>query len=161
VDAHRSTVFIASPYTNTGAVIHTNYNSTNVVRTIEDILGVNYLGLNDANAVPMSDVFIKEPNLQPYVAPIPGILCQPPVDPTLVPECKNPGKRPVTVAIKSLHDGTWWAQATKGFNFKHPDMINSNLFNRILWKGIMGNDKPYPGAANQQANGKEEEDDRD
>ncbi|MGA9448223.1 MAG: alkaline phosphatase family protein [Candidatus Sulfotelmatobacter sp.] len=161
VDAHRSTVFIASPYTNSGAVIHTNYNSTNVVRTIEDILGVNYLGLNDANAVPMSDVFIKEPNLQPYVAPIPGILCQPPVDPTLVPECKNPGKRPVTVAIKSLHDGTWWAQATKGFNFKHPDMINSDLFNRILWKGIMGGDKPYPGVANQQAKGKAEDDDRD
>ena len=161
VDAHRSTVFIASPYTNSGAVIHTNYNSTNVVRTIEDILGVNYLGLNDANAVPMSDVFIKEPNLQPYVAPIPGILCQPPVDPTLVPECKNPGKRPVTVAIKSLHDGTWWAQATKGFNFKHPDMINSDLFNRILWKGIMGDDKPYPGVANQQAKGKAEDDDRD
>jgi hypothetical protein len=161
VDAHRSTVFIASPYTNSGAVIHTNYNSTNVVRTIEDILGVNYLGLNDANAVPMSDVFIKEPNLQPYVAPIPGILCQPPVDPTLVPECKNPGKRPVTVAIKSLHDGTWWAQATKGFNFKHPDMINSDLFNRILWKGIMGDDKPFPGVANQQAKGKAEDDDRD
>jgi YVTN family beta-propeller protein len=161
VDAHRSTVFIASPYTKGGAVIHTNYNSTNVVRTIEDILGVNYLGLNDANAVPMSDVFIKEPNLQPYVAPIPGILCQPPVDPTLVPECKNPGKRPVTVAIKSLHDGTWWAQATKGFNFKHPDMINSDLFNRILWKGIMGDGKPYPGAANQQAKGKADDDDRD
>ena len=70
--------------------MHTNYNSTNVLRTIEDILGVNYLGLNDANALPMSDVFSKEPNLQPYVAPIPGILCQPPVDPTLVPECKNP-----------------------------------------------------------------------
>ncbi|MFZ0200589.1 MAG: alkaline phosphatase family protein [Candidatus Sulfotelmatobacter sp.] len=161
VDAHRSTVFIASPYTNSGAVIHTNYNSTNVVRTIEDILGVNYLGLNDANAVPMSDVFIKEPNLQPYVAPIPGILCQPPVDPTLVPECKNPGKRPVTVAIKSLHDGTWWAQATKGFNFKHPDMINSDLFNRILWKGIMGDSKPYPGVVNQQAQGKADDDDRD
>ena len=161
VDAHRSTVFIASPYTKSGAVLHTNYNSTNVVRTIEDILGVNYLGLNDANAVPMSDVFIKEPNLQPYVAPIPGILCQPPVDPTLVPECTNPGKRPVTVAIKSLHDGTWWAQATTGFNFKHPDMINSDLFNRILWRGIMGDDKPYPGAANQQAKGEPEEADRD
>ena len=88
VDAHRSTVFIASPYTNSGAVIHTNYNSTNVVRTIEDILGVNYLGLNDANAVPMSDVFIKEPNLQPYVAPIPGILCQPPVT-----RCWSPSAR--------------------------------------------------------------------
>ena len=144
VDAHRSTIFIASPYVKSGAVVHTMYNSTNVLRTIEDILGVGHLGLNDANAVPMSDVFIQQPNLQPYIAPIPGILCQPPVDPTLVPECKNPGSRPITAAVKSLHDGEWWAKATKGFNFKHPDMINSDLFNRVLWKGIMGDDKPYP-----------------
>ena len=153
VDAHRSTIFIASPYTNSGAVVHTMYNSTNVLRTIEDILGVGHLGLNDANARPMSDVFIQQPNLQPYLAPIPGILCQPPVDPTLVPECKNPGTRPITAAVKALHDGAWWAQATKGFNFKHPDMINSDLFNRVLWKGIMGDDKPYPGAGIQQVNG--------
>lgn len=144
VDAHRSTVFIASPYTNSGSVVHTMYNSTNVVRTIEDILGVNYLGLNDANALPMSDVFIQQPNLQPYVAPIPGILCQPPVDPTLVPECSNPGARPVTVAVKPLHNGAWWAQATKGLNFNHPDMVNADVFNRILWRGTMGDDKPYP-----------------
>jgi len=150
VDAHRSTVFIASPYTISGAVIHTNYDSVNVVRTIEDILGVNYLGLNDANARPMSDVFTMRPNLQPYTAPIPGILCQAPVDPTLVPECSNPGNRPITAAVKPLHDGAWWARATKGFNFKHPDMVNADLFNRILWKGIMGDDKPYPGAGVQQ-----------
>jgi DNA-binding beta-propeller fold protein YncE len=120
------------------------YNSTNVLRTIEDILGVEHLGLNDANALPMSDVFIKQANLQPYTAPIPGILCEPPVDPTLVPECSNPGKRPITAAVKSLHDGKWWAQATKGFNFSHPDMVDADAFNRILWRGIMGDDKPYP-----------------
>ncbi len=146
MDAHRSTVFVISPYTKGGAVVHTMYNSTNVLRTIEDILGVNPLGLNDANAVPMSDVFVRQPNLQPYTAPIPGILCAPPVDPTLVPECNNPGNRPITAAVKSLHDGTWWAQATKGFNFNHPDMVNSDQFNRILWRGIMGDDKPYPKA---------------
>jgi DNA-binding beta-propeller fold protein YncE len=161
VDAHRSTVFIASAYTKSGAVVHTNYNSTNVVRTIEDILGVEYLGLNDANAKPMSDVFTEEPNLQPYTAPIPGILCQPPVDPTLVPECKDPGSRPVTAAVKPLHDGAWWAQATKGFNFNHPDLINADLFNRILWKGIMGDAKPYPGAGTQQARKEPTVDDRD
>lgn len=146
VDAHRSTVFVISPYTKGGVVVHTTYNSTNVLRTIEDILGVNYLGLNDANAVPMSDVFIRQPNLQPYTAPIPGILCQPPVDPTLVPECSNPQGRPITAAVKPLHDGAWWAKATKGFNFNHPDMIDSDKFNRILWRGIMGDDKPYPKA---------------
>jgi YVTN family beta-propeller protein len=144
VDAHRSTVFVISPYTQSGAVVHTMYNSTNVLRTIEDILGVEHLGLNDANALPMSDVFIKQANLQPYTAPIPGILCEPPVDPTLVPECSNPGKRPITAAVKSLHDGKWWAQATKGFNFSHPDMVDADAFNRILWRGIMGDDKPYP-----------------
>jgi YVTN family beta-propeller protein len=161
VDAHRSTVFIASAYTKSGAVIHTNYNSTNVVRTIEDILGADYLGLNDANAKPMSDVFTEERNLQPYVAPIPGILCQPPVDPTLVPECKDPENRPVTAAIKPLHDGAWWAQATRGFNFNHPDLINADLFNRILWKGIMGDNKPYPGTGVQQAKKETTVDDRD
>ena len=161
VDAHRSTVFVASPYTNSGAVVHTMYNSTNVLRTIEDILGVNHLGLNDANAFPMSDVFIKEPNLQPYVAPIPGILCEPPVDPTLVPECKNPGNRRITAGVKPLHDGAWWAQATKGFNFNHPDMINSDLFNRILWRGIMGDDKPYPKAGIKLAGRQAADTDRD
>jgi YVTN family beta-propeller protein len=153
VDAHRSTVFIASPYVNSGAVVHTMYNSTNVLRTIEDILGVNHLGLNDANALPMSDVFIQQPNLQPYTATIPGILCQPPVDPTLVPECNNPQGRPITAAVKSLHDGKWWAQATKGFNFSHADMVNADLFNRVLWRGIMGDDKPYPGAGVQLVQG--------
>jgi YVTN family beta-propeller protein len=161
VDAHRSTVFIASPYTDSGAVVHTMYNSTNVLRTIEDILGVHPLGLNDANALPMSDVFVKEPNLQPYVAPIPGILCAPPVDPTLVPECHNPGSRPVTAAIKSLHDGQWWAQATKGFNFNHPDMVNADLFNRILWRGIMGDGKPYPTPGVKLAGKEASETDRD
>jgi len=161
VDAHRSTVFVISPYTKSGAVVHTNYNSVNVVRTMEDILGVNYLGLNDANALPMSDVFIKQPNLQPYTAPIPGILCQPPVDPTLVPECNNPGNRPITAAVKPLRDGAWWAQATKGFNFKHPDLVNADLFNRVLWKGIMGDDKPYPGAGVQQVKRAPTEPDRD
>ena len=159
VDGHRSTVFVVSPYTKSGAVIHTNYNTTNVVRTIEDILGVHYLGLNDANAKPMSDVFTRHPNLQPYVAPIPGILCQAPVDPSLVPECKNPGSRPVTAAVRPRHEGDWWAQATKGFNFNHPDLNNADLFNRILWKGIMGDDKPYP--AVRQAMRQSGEPDRD
>jgi len=153
VDAHRSIAYVISAYTKGGAVVSTNYNSTNMVRTIEDILGANYLSIYDANARPMSDVFTRKPNMQSYTAPIPGVLCQPPVDPKLVPECRNPGDRQVTAAVNPLHDGTWWAQATKGFNFRHPDLNNADLFNRILWKGIMGDDKPYPGAGVQQASG--------
>ena len=109
----------------------------------------------------MSDASMKESNLQPYVALIPGILCEPPVDPTLVPECKNPGNRPITAAVKPLHDGAWWAQATKGFNFNHPDMINADVFNRILWRGIMGDDKPYPQAGVKLAGKEAADTDRD
>jgi hypothetical protein len=35
------------------------------------------------------------------------------------------------------------------------------LFNRILWKGIMGDDKPYPGHGVQQGNREPEDSDRD
>ena len=92
----------------------------------------------------MSDVFTKEPNLQSYLAPIPRILCHAPVDPTLVPECNDPGDRRVTAVVKPLHDGAWRANATSGFNFRGPDLNNADLFNRVLWKGIMGDDRPYP-----------------
>ena len=129
--------------------MHTNYNSTNVVRTIEDILGVNYLGSTTRTLFRCRTCSSSNLTFSRYTAPIPGILCQPPVNPDLVPECNNPGNRPITAAIKSLHDGAWWAQATKGFNFNHPDMINSELFNRILWRGIIGDDKPYPEPGHQ------------
>ena len=149
VDAHRSMAYVLSAYTKRGAVVSTNYNTTSMVRTMEDILGVNYLGLNDANARPMSDVFTTTADLTPYTATIPGILCQPPVDPKLVPECKK-SSAPITAAVKPLHNGAWWAKATKGFNFKHPDLNNAELFNRVLWKGMMGN-RPYPGTALRHA----------
>jgi DNA-binding beta-propeller fold protein YncE len=64
------------------------------------------------------------------------------VNPDLIPECKQ-ASVPRTPALPSLHDGTWWAAATQGFNFKHPDAIDSAVFNRVLWRGVMG-DKPYP-----------------
>ena len=64
-------------------------------------------------------------------------------------------------AVKPLHDGAWWAQATKGFNFNHPDMINADVFNRILWRGIMGNDKPYPQAGVKLAGREAADTDRD
>ncbi len=143
VDSHRSVVQVISAYTNPGAVIHTNYNTVNVVRTIEDILGVRYLGMNDANALPMSDVFTTTPDLSPYSAIIPGVLCKRPVDPALVPGCATPGAVK-TAAVEELHDGSWWAAATQGFDFHHPDRIDPRRFNEILWQGLRG-DAPYPG----------------
>src|SRR5258706_5322483 len=57
------------------------------------------------------------PDLTPYTAVIPGRLCALPVNADLVPGCQV-ASVPRTPAVKPLHDGAWWANATKGLNFK-------------------------------------------
>jgi DNA-binding beta-propeller fold protein YncE len=135
VDSHRSVVHVISAYTKPGAIVHTRYDTTSVLRTMEDILGIAHLGLNDANARPMSDVFSKTPDLRPYDAIIPGGLCRKPVDQSLVPDCLHPGRN-VTHAAADRHDGAWWAQATQGMDFSHPDRIDSARFNAVLVSGL-------------------------
>ena len=44
---------------------------------------------------------------------------------------------------KSTHSAKYWAQVTKGMDFSDADRIDSAVYNRILWKGMMGN-RPYP-----------------
>jgi YVTN family beta-propeller protein len=142
VDAHRSIGYVISPYSKRGVTISTNYNTVNVLRTMEDLLGIDHLNQSDANAAPMSDVFTPIPNFTPYSAIIPGSLCAPPVDPNLVPACNSPSAK-LTPSQPELHDATWWTERMKGFNFHDADRLDTVAFNRILWEGIMG-DVPYP-----------------
>lgn len=143
VDAHRSVVYIISPYTKRGVLVSTNYNTVDVLRTMEDMLGTDYMGINDANAKPMSEIFTRRADLTPYQAIVPGILCQPPVDPDLVPACQDPDV-PKTTAVKPRHDASWWANATQDFFFEVEDKLDVGAFNRILWAGVKGNNVPYP-----------------
>ena len=142
VDAHRSLGYVISPYSKRGTTISTNYNTVNVLRTIEDLLGINHLNQSDANAAPMTDVFTRHPNFAPYTTIIPGSLCAPPVDPNLVPACNHRGAT-ITKRVPELHDAAWWAEQLKGFNFHDADHLDTEAFNRVIWKGIMG-DAPYP-----------------
>jgi len=142
VDSHRSVGYIISPYTKRSTVVSTNYNTVSMLRTMEDLLGVGYLSTTDANAEPMSDVFTQTPDLTPYQAVVPGSLCALPEGPNLVPACNDPSVTK-TAAIPSLHNGKWWAAATKNFNFKVEDKLDVDEFNRILWAGIKGEHVPY------------------
>ncbi|WP_009630105.1 hypothetical protein [Synechocystis sp. PCC 7509] len=110
---------------------------------MEDLLGINYVGMNDANAEPMVDAFTRVPNFKPYKAVIPGNLCTTPVDPNLVPACKDP-QAVKTVAMPLKRDRQWWAKATAGFNFEVEDKVDSEAFNRVSWAGIKGDNVPYP-----------------
>jgi YVTN family beta-propeller protein len=143
VDSHRSFAYVISPYSKRGVTISTNYNTVNVLRTMEDLLDINHLNFSTADAAPMSDVFTLTPNLTPYTAVVPGGLCAPPVDPNLVPACQNSSAK-ITSPIPDLHNSAWWAAKTKGFDFSDADRIDSEVFNRVLWQGTMGDDVPYP-----------------
>jgi len=110
---------------------------------MEDLLNIGYLGINDANAKPMSDTFTREPNFTSYKAVVPGNLCGEPVDPKLVPACQDKNVEK-TAAIPSLRNKQWWAQATQDFNFEVEDKLDPEKFNRVLWAGIQGDKVPYP-----------------
>ncbi|GAC1311283.1 MAG: alkaline phosphatase family protein [Vulcanimicrobiaceae bacterium] len=136
VDAHRSIAHVVSAYTRRGFIDHSFYTTVNALRTVEELLGLPPLGLNDANARPMSTVFSKTENLAAYEPKIPGLLCTLAAQ-DLVPACAS-SKSLRTRSIKPLHDATWWDRNTRGFNTREPDHVNGKLFNRILRFGIRG-----------------------
>lgn len=68
VDAHRSPVFVVSPYIKRNAVIHSMYSTSGVLRTIELILGLPPMSQYDAAAMPLFECFTAKPDFSPYVA---------------------------------------------------------------------------------------------
>jgi YVTN family beta-propeller protein len=67
VDGHRGPVFVVSPYSKPG-VDDTYYTQVDMVRTIEQILGVQPMNQDDHSAIPMYDAFTGHPNFAPYDA---------------------------------------------------------------------------------------------
>jgi hypothetical protein len=65
---------VIGPYVNQGAVVSTRYSTVNMLRTIEDLLGIQPLGLNDGLQRPMSDVFTRELKTWNYTPIIPEVL---------------------------------------------------------------------------------------
>lgn len=57
VDAHRSTAFVVGPYVKQNFVDSTRYNTVSMLKTMEEILGIAPLNLNDASAIPMANAF--------------------------------------------------------------------------------------------------------
>ena len=68
VDARRSVLLVASPWTRRGVVDSTFYTSHSVVRTIGLILGLRPMTQLDAAATPMGPAFQSAPDARPYQA---------------------------------------------------------------------------------------------
>ena len=137
VDSHRSVAFVAGAYVKQGALVSTPYNTIDFIRTIEEVLGLPPMNLNDALARPMADIFNITPSAWNFTAAPAAALynTQLPLPP-----------KPAALAVPRLkHNAKYWARATRGMDFKDEDEVDPRDFNHILWKGLMGK-KPYPEA---------------
>lgn len=147
VDSHRSPAFVIGPYVKQGAVISTPYNTINLLRTMEEVLGLPPMNLNDALAAPMADVFNMTDLLNGKPSPW-GFTAAPSAF-LYNTQLMLPPKPEGLVVPKPAHDAKYWARVTKGMDFTDADRVDGAAFNRILWKGIMGN-KPYPAGLARQ-----------
>jgi len=147
VSAHRSLAYVIGPFVKQGAVVSTPYNTVSMLRTIEEVLGLDPMGLNDALAAPMADVFdiTLAPSRFAYVAKVPEVLRSTSL-PLPAATASNTVARPVTLAMRphAPRGAAYWERAMRGQNFDREDALDTPRFNRALWRGILG-DRPYPG----------------
>ena len=68
VSGYRTTAYCISPYTKRGAVVKTHYNTTSLLRTMGQILGMPPMNQFDATATPMFDCFTNTPDFTPRPA---------------------------------------------------------------------------------------------
>ncbi len=127
VSAYRTVCLVISPYSRLKNVNHTFYTQPSMVRTIEQILGLPPMNIQDAIANPMTDCFGTNPDLTPYKA-LPNNI---PLDEITAPVS--------TLTGKALH----FAKMSMLPEFDGVDSGNDDLLNRILWYAAKG-DEPYP-----------------
>ncbi len=68
VDAHRSILLVATPWVKPGSVSHEHSSMGSIVRTIDELLGLGSMNLEDALAGEISGIFDAQPHLEPFTA---------------------------------------------------------------------------------------------
>jgi YVTN family beta-propeller protein len=119
VDSHRSVLLMISAW-NRGGLVHRFINTTDVLATMEEILGLGSMSQFDHYGRPMHGLFAETPDLRPYDALKPGV----PLD----------EKNPESAESKQ----------SALLDFSKADAADDTTLNLILWRTIKG-DVPYPG----------------
>jgi hypothetical protein len=122
VDAHRSIAFVISKYSPGSVqqpfVAHEFYTTVNMIHTIESLLDLPPMNLNDAYAPVMAPLFSGDGSQPPFVADFRnrdnGMIYR-----------VNPGHGPDAAASSRL-------------DFSRPDAADAALLNGILWRDRMG-----------------------
>ena len=122
VDSHRSPMLVISPWVKAG-VVHRFINTTDVLRTIEELLGLESLSQFDWFGRPLREIWSEEPDLAPYVVLVPAVPLGE----------KNP-------------PATRGARESASLDLRYEDRVDEDTFNRILWRAVKGDGVAYPGA---------------
>jgi len=141
VSAYRTVALVISPFSRLKHTVHTYYTQPSMVRTIEQILGLAPMNIQDAIANPMTGCFISVPDKTPYTA-VPNNI---PLD-----EMNKP--------LLSLNgNARYFAEKSMLPEFIGIDRGDDDLLNRILWFAEKG-DIPYPAKYAGQVNREPDED---
>ena len=121
VDAHRSVLLVASPWTKRGAVDSTLYTTSGVLRTIELVLGLPPMSQYDAAATPLFEAFATKTDPAPYAV------------------------RPARLDLRETNrEDAPGAQASLRMNLVEADLAPERELNEILWKSVRGADAVMP-----------------
>jgi YVTN family beta-propeller protein len=129
VSGYRTTAYVISPWAKRKAVVSTQYNTTSLLRTMEQILGLPPMNQFDATAIPMFDCFTDTPDNTPFVALANNI----PLDQM------NPDPKAINDPLLRRD-----AYASARLNFRVVDGCPEDVLNRILWRAMKGSSAPYP-----------------
>ena len=138
VSGQRSMGLVIGPYVKQKAVVSTHYATVNMLRTIEEVLGISKLSVHDSGVPPMTEAFDTNQASWTYSAVPAAILYTTPL-----PLLPNRSVQDNAALPHPTHDAAWWEAKTQGFDFSKEDLNDPGKFNRIIWEGMMG-DKPYP-----------------
>jgi YVTN family beta-propeller protein len=128
VSAYRTTGYVVSNYSRLQKTVHTNYNQTSLLRTIEQILGVPPMNIIDATASPMFDCFSDKPDTTFKFLHKKNLIA--------LNEMNKPASELKGSSLKFTNQSVQYA-------FHLIDRGHDDVLNRILWFSAKGN-APYP-----------------
>lgn len=128
VSAYRTTGYVVSKYSRLQKTVHTNYNQTSLLRTIEQILGLPPMNIIDATASPMFDCFSENKDVNFKYKAKKNLIA--------LDEMNKPAKDQKGASLKYTNQSMQYA-------FHFIDRGHDDILNRILWFSVKGN-APYP-----------------
>ncbi|HLJ64685.1 MAG TPA: hypothetical protein VKT70_11305, partial [Stellaceae bacterium] len=112
--------------------------TVSLMRTIEELLELPPLGLDDALAAPMAELFTAHPSPFTYravIAPILGRTSLPlGLTRALAPACGTEAPR----------DAVWWQEVLGDQDYRGEDRLETVSFNEGLWRGRKGEGAASP-----------------